>query len=109
MLVKIKTGGWQLITTRRKVINDSLITQEIYDKLINKIFIELQDKEVTQSNIIDVLLPLNICNQTIARVVNDLIPTAKATGGSIASMIRYKMKPKKNDLLDELMNELEEF
>lgn len=99
-----------MITTRRKVIKDNLITQDIYDKLIGKIFIELQDKDVTQSNIIDVLIPLNISNQTIARVVNDLIPTAKATGGSIASMIRFK-KTKNNDdiLLNELMNELEEF
>lgn len=99
-----------MITTRRKVIKDNMITQDIYDKLIGKLFIELQDKDVTQSNIIDVLIPLNVSNQTIARVVNDLIPNAKATGGSIASMIRFK-KTKNNDdtLLNELVSKLEEF
>lgn len=99
-----------MITTRRKVIKDNMITQDIYDKLIGKLFIELQDKDVTQSNIIDVLIPLNISNQTIARIVNDVIPNAKATGGSIASMIRFK-KTKNNDdtLLNELVSKLEEF
>lgn len=99
-----------MVTTRRKVIKDNLITQDIYGKLIGKLFIELQDKDVTQSNIIDVLLPLNISNQTIARVVNDLIPNTKATGGSIASMIRFKKNKNKDDtLLNELVSKLEEF
>lgn len=103
--------------TRRKVIKDSDITPELFDLLVTKAYEGLTDPyEGSQEEIINILYPLNICNKTIARVVNYLIPSAKATQGSIASMIRFlnskhnstkaKRKTLSQQLADELFKEL---
>jgi hypothetical protein len=91
--------------TRRKVIPDTMITSAIYEKLMYKVCATLEDKEITQHNIMDILIPLKISNATIARVVNDLIPTARATAGSIASQI--KARNSSNDMINELLKNLE--
>lgn len=90
-----------------KVIRDSMITDEIFDKLIGKVYLELADKEVTQMNIYNVLHPLKISNTTIAKVINVLIPNAKATANSIQSLLTSKKKRKSNPMIDELLAELD--
>jgi len=90
-----------------KVIRDSMITDEIFDKLIGKVYIELADKEVTQMNIYNVLHPLKISNTTIAKVINLLIPNASATANSIQSLLTSKKKQRSNPMIDELLSELD--
>jgi len=92
---------------KTKVIRDSMITDEIFDKLISKVYIELADKEVTQMNIYNVLHPLKISNTTIAKVINLLIPNASATANSIQSLLTSKKKQRSNPMLDELLSELD--
>lgn len=92
---------------KTKVIRDSMITDEIFDKLIGKVYIELADKEVTQMNIYNVLHPLKISNTTIAKVINLLIPNASATANSIQSLLTSKKKQRSNPMLDELLSELD--
>lgn len=91
------------IRLRRRTIPDSSITEEIYFKLLSKIM--SQDIELTQKNITETLVPLKISNNTIARVINDLIPGAKATAGSVAIILNNKRK--KSNMIDELMRQLE--
>ena len=95
-----------LKSVKRKIILDRDITPSIFEKLKKKC---VQDaKELNQESIIDILYPLGISNITLAKVVNDLIPTAKATQGSIASMIRFiKNKDSSKKMAKELEQLLE--
>lgn len=96
---------------KRKVIADNLITPHIFDLLLTKVYSEVENIDaINQRDIINVLMPLHIGNKTIARVVNTLIPNAKATQGSIAAYIRSMKKYDKgqNELVNALMKELEE-
>lgn len=94
---------------KRKVVNDKLITPYIFELLVAKVYAEAADiYHITQGEIIDILTPKKICNKTIARVVNEVIPTAKATGNSIESLRRSRQKSNKtSSLVDELTKELE--
>lgn len=92
---------------KTKVIRDSMITDEIFDKLIGKVYVELADKDITQMNIYNVLHPLKISNTTIAKVINILIPDARATANSIQSLLTSKKKQRSNPMLDELLSELD--
>lgn len=92
---------------KTKVIRDSMITNEIFDKLIGKVYVELADKDITQMNIYNVLHPLKISNTTIAKVINILIPDARATANSIQSLLTSKKKQRSNPMLDELLSELD--
>lgn len=77
----------KLKRTKRKIINDRDISPSLFEKL--KLKCKKECATLTQKNIIEVLYSLNISNITLARIINDLIPDAKATQGSIASMIRF--------------------
>lgn len=93
---------------RRKTIKDEMITDTIFDKLLYTVCNKLLDSEITQRKIINTSLELNLSNQTIARLINELIPTAKATKGSVASQLRAIKKSKsKDELLEALIMELE--
>lgn len=94
-----------MIKERRKTISDNLITDNVYENLLGYTFFKLQDQEVTQINIIKTLLPKNISNTTIARVINDIILEAKATKGSVASQIRSMNK--QSTEVDELLADIE--
>lgn len=94
-----------MIKERRKTISDNLITSEVYDKLLGYTCAQLEDVDITQRNIINILLPMKISNATIARLINDLIPEAKATAGSVASQIRFINKSSSD--LDELVSMLD--
>lgn len=95
------------VNNRRKVIPDSMITEDVYSELLSFVCVKLDKVEKpTQGNIIDLLIPLKICNATIAKIVNDVIPNAKATQGSIASLIKSRKTSK--SLVDELLNKIEE-
>lgn len=94
-----------MIKERRKTISDNLITDNVYENLLGYTFFKLQDTEVTQANIIKTLLPKNISNATIARIINDIIMEAKATKGSVASQIRSMNK--QHTEVDELLADIE--
>lgn len=94
-------------TTRRRVIDDSLITTDIIGKIITKVYASVENPyNIGQQDIVKVLIPLKLSNTTIARVINEMIPNSKATSGSIASLIRFMNN--KKDMLTELLKELEE-
>lgn len=94
-----------MIKTRRVTIKDSLIDDELYFKILSKVASELDNREPTQLSIINILVPLNLSNATIARVVNDVIPTAKATAGSIAAQL--KSSKRQEDLLTKLKKDIQ--
>lgn len=97
--------------THRKVVRDNLVTPRLFDLLVTKVYSDAQDiYHITQEEIINILRPKHICNKTMARVINVVIPDAKATQGSVASMIRFidNKQIKKTTLADELTLELEQ-
>lgn len=81
------TNRPKLKRVKRKIINDRDISPSLFEKL--KLRCKKECATLTQKNIIEVLYSLNISNITLARIINDLIPDAKATQGSVASMIRF--------------------
>lgn len=96
-----------IVKTRRKTISDELINKDILTKLVNKVFNNAKDVyNINQTEIVRILLGYSVGNKTIARVINEVIPTAKATPGSVASLVKYIRNG--NNLLDELLQELDE-
>lgn len=93
----------------REVIDDRKITDDVYEQLFGYTCFKLQDKKITQKDIVKLLLPKKISNRTIARIINDIIPEAKATKGSVASIITYLKKKTKKDksITDMLLREIE--
>lgn len=92
---------------KRKVINDKDISPSLYEKL--KLKCLSLGFELKQKDIIEVLYPLNISNITMARIINELVPDAKATQGSVASMIRFlKQFKSSKQLADELYKMLDD-
>lgn len=87
---------------KRKVINDKDISPSLYEKL--KLKCLSLGFELKQKDIIEVLYPLNISNITMARIINELVPDARATQGSVASMIRFLKQFKSSK---QLANELD--
>ena len=83
-----------------------MINEELYAKALYNLCSKLErdNIEVTQHNIIKILLPMKFSNTMIAVFINDLIPEANATRGSVATQINY-LKRKRNAtemLLDEI-------
>ena len=92
--------------SKRKTISDKMINEELYAKALYNLCSKLErdNIEVTQHNIIKILLPMKFSNTMIAVFINDLIPEANATRGSVATQINY-LKRKRNEtemLLDEI-------
>ena len=93
---------------KRKVISDKEVTPRLFDLLIGKVYYNVQNPDdIKQKDIIEILYDLNISNTTIARVINYLIPTAKATQGSVASMIRFLKVKEDKSMVNALINQLE--
>lgn len=93
--------------TRRKTISDSLITSEVRNKIIDKIYTTLDDAfNFTQLEVLDIMLPMNLSNAMMASIINEINPLAKATGGSVASAIRHLSA--KDKMLQELLQQLED-
>lgn len=91
--------------TRRKTISDSLIDANTFYKLLNFTLTKVKDiNDLKQTEIVSILLPKKLSNVTIAKVINTLIPVARATKGSVASLVRYIKG--KSTLLDELLQDL---
>lgn len=97
---------------KRKVIEDRLITPQVFDLLVTKVYSEVENiYQIKQKEVIDILLPMHIGNKTIARVINTVVPYAKATQGSVASMIRFLDNAKSNaqeEMVSMLVKELEQ-
>lgn len=92
--------------SKRKTISDKMINEELYAKALYNLCSKLErdNIEVTQHNIIKILLPMKFSNTMIAVFINDLIPEANATRGSVATQINY-LKRKRNEtemLLEEI-------
>lgn len=94
-------------TVRRKTINDSLITQDIIDKLVIYTYEHLEDiYEFSQSDIVKTLISktTKLSNVTIARVIRAMLPESGATANSV-NVIINRLKKRSNEI-DELLNEL---
>lgn len=98
--------------TKRKIVEDKLITPQIFDMLVTKIYTDVENiYAIKQKDVINILKPLHISNKTIARVINTVVPYAKATQGSVASMIRFldtNSKSGQQQMVNMLIKELEE-
>lgn len=94
-------------TTRRRTISDNQITSEMYDKILLKLYerFEAEQIEITQQNIIEMLLPLKLSNNMIAKYIREIIIDSKATAGSVAIQIRQIEKKKHQQ--DELLQMIE--
>ena len=94
-------------TIRRKTINDSLITQDIIDKLVIYTYEHLEDiYEFSQADIVKTLIgkTTKLSNVTIARVIRAMLPESGATANSV-NVIINRLKKRSNEI-DELLNEL---
>jgi len=91
---------------RRQTISDSLITPEMQEKIAVKVLEKVENiYDISQIELVRIMLDMKLANETIAKVVNNILPNAHATRGSIASLVRHIRN--KNNLLDELLKELE--
>lgn len=97
---------------KRKVIPDKLITPQVFDLLVTKVYSSVDNiYQIKQKDIIEVLKPMHISNKTMARVINAMVPYARATQGSVASMMKFLERTSKEgqrQLVDALVKELEE-
>lgn len=96
--------------TRRQTISDSMITDEVFEKLIEKFIMSRENiTDIKQKDVIEFSLPLKLGNETIARLVNSLVDNANATAGSINQAIRAMTRSRtySQKMLDELMEKLE--
>lgn len=94
-------------TVRRKIINDSLITQDIVDKLVVYTYEHLENiYEFSQTDIVKTLISktTKLSNVTIARVIRAMLPESGATANSV-NIIINRLKKRRNEI-DELLNEL---
>ena len=94
-------------TARRKTINDSLITQDIVDKLVIYTYEHLENiYEFSQADIVKTLISktTRLSNVTIARVIRAMLPESGATANSV-NVIINRLKKRSNEI-DELLNEL---
>ena len=92
---------------RRKTINDSLITQDIIDKLVIYTYEHLENiYEFSQADIVKTLISktTRLSNVTIARVIRAMLPESGATANSV-NVIINRLKKRSNEI-DELLNEL---
>ena len=80
----------EAIKTRRKTFNDGEISKKAYDIILSKVFEKFtrEEIELSQQNIIKILLPLRLSNNMIAKVIKDILPDTNPTAGSVASQIR---------------------
>lgn len=95
---------------RRQTISDSKITDDVFEKILEKFLYSRDDiTNITQRDIIEFSLPLKLSNLTIARLVAALIEDSNATAGSINQAIRAieKSKVNSNKMLNELISKLE--
>lgn len=91
---------------RRQTISDNLITPEIQEKIAVKVYEQVEDVyNLSQIEIVKIMLNMKLANETIAKIVNKMIPNARATRGSIASLIKHIRNG--NNLLNELLEGLE--
>ena len=94
--------------TKPKVL-DSLITEETLDKIVSLVYDTVPDVfSYRQKDIVKALMNTNLSYATIARVVNKMLPSSKATRGSIAQMVRLVKSQGtiEQELLDELRKDL---
>lgn len=94
-------------TVRRKTVNDSLITQDIIDKLVVYTYEHLENiYEFSQTDIVKTLISktTKLSNVTIARVIRAMLPESGATANSV-NVIINRLKKRSNEI-DELLNEL---
>ena len=94
-------------TIRRKTINDSLITQDIIDKLVIYTYEHLENiYDFSQADIVKTLISktTKLSNVTIARVIRAMLPESGATANSV-NVIINRLKKRSNEI-DELLNEL---
>lgn len=92
--------------SRRQTISDNLITPEIQEKIAVKLYEQVEDVyNISQIELVNLMLNMKLANETMAKIVNKMIPDAHATKGSIASLIKHIRNG--NDLLNELLEGLE--
>lgn len=78
-----------MIRTRRKTYPDSLVSDTVIMKLIDKIFENVNNPyETTQMDVVKLLLPKGFSNKIIAKVINATVVDSNATAGSVAALIR---------------------
>lgn len=87
---------------RRKTIKDKYITTEVFIKLVNKCL----TLHPSRKEIVSKLMDIGISNNIIAQVINVVIPDAKATSNSVASIVNNIRK--ENLKVDELLQNIEE-
>lgn len=98
------------IKSRRKTFNDWEISKETYELILSKVFDKFtkDELELSQQNIIKILLPLKLSNNMIAKVIKDILPDTNPTAGSVASQIRIMNRKgnQEKQLLDLIEKEL---
>lgn len=92
--------------SRRQTISDNLITPEIQEKIAIKLYEQVEDVySISQVELVKLMLDMKLANETMAKIVNKMLPNAHATKGSIASLIKHIRNG--NNLLNELLEGLD--
>lgn len=92
--------------SRRQTISDNLITPEIQEKIAIKLYEQVEDVySISQIELVKLMLDMKLANETMAKIVNKMLPNAHATKGSIASLIKHIRNG--NNLLNELLEGLD--
>lgn len=99
---QFKTDCNSIKRQRRKTIKDEYITTEVFIKLVNK----CSTLRPTRKEIVSKLMDIGISNNIMAQVINAVIPDAKATSNSVASIVNNIRK--ENLKVDELLQDIEE-
>ena len=95
-----------LTKSRRQTISDNLITPEIQEKIAIKLYEQVEDVySISQIELVKLMLDMKLANETMAKIVNKMLPNAHATKGSIASLIKHIRNG--NNLLNELLEGLD--
>ena len=92
-------------TNRRKTISDTAFDTLAIDKIVNMVYNRVENPmDTSQKEVVTILMKTKLSYTTIARVVNEIFPTAHATKNSINQLVRHIKNQNYN--VDALLEEI---
>lgn len=93
-------------TVKRQTVSDEFVTDEMVTTIVNMVYGKLDNVfDVSKKDVIKILMKTKLSNATMARVVNQIFPSAQCTKGSVASMIKHIRT--QESIIDNLLSEVE--
>lgn len=90
---------------RKAVINDDLITPEYLDEIVLMVLNKIENPfDISKKDIVKLLINTRLSSQTIARVIDAIIPDSQTTQSTVRSLIRFIRE--QDNLTENLLNEI---